>query len=502
MKHKYFLIKIFFLLLIAFFSCNNIGSAETFGPSEWTQFRLNPENNAVFQGEFNRTLESMTIETNDEIRSTPVVVGDNVYIGNHNSGDIYSYNLIDKKMNWTSKAPNWIHSEIIYANDQLFVGYGNRFFNAESDTRGTGESGLLSLDPKTGKILWNFKTEGEVMPTPAFYKDTVYITTGDKHLYGVDPQNGTEKWRLKLGHVTSMSSPNIKDGILYVGTGYREPYTFFAVDLDNREVLWSTEFPGVYAGLDDVPPSIYNDQLVFTTAIEESKERLSIRQVYENEGVTEAYKQMVKIAFGDFINKPSKKIPNHMLYAMDIRTGEIKWETSLGKGLMVANNKSGAPVVYKDKVFVGSPITKKFYAFGALSGEQIWSYDSHVNKAPPVADKDQVFFTDTKGMVYAFQTDSGKLLGKKQLGGKLAPSGPVLMNDHLVVGSQDSNVYILPTEEIINAEDEVRQSSEKTTKSFISYVLTIYLLPILILIAVILLIFFVFKKVNSLKRSS
>lgn len=413
--------KIILAFIIVFLSSQSLmAKADTFGPEDWTQFRMNPENNPVFHGEFKGEINRV-IDTEDEVRSTPVIVGDSIYIGNDKSGGIYSYNIKKDKFNWSATAPNWIHSEIIHVNGQLFVGYGNRFFQ-EDGTRGTGQSGLLSLNAKSGEVLWDFKTKGEVMPTPAFYKGTVYITTGDKHLYAIDPKNGEEKWRLELGNVISMSSPNIKNGVLYVGGGEPRPYTFFAVDLESKKILWETEFEDVYAGLDDVPPVIYKNKYVFTTGIEDGSE-------------------------GD-----ETPTPNHMIYALDMKTGEIVWKRNLGTGEMVANNKSGAPMVYGDQVFVGSPITKTFYSFSAKTGKELWNYPANVNKAPPVADKKVVYFTDVKGLVYAFNTKTGKLLGKKELGGKLAPAGPVLMNDHLIVGSQDSNVYILPTKEILESD--------------------------------------------------
>lgn len=427
-----------------------LAKTDVFGPDEWTQYRMNSENNPVFQNGMKKNLKQV-IKTDDEVRSTPVIVGNNVYVGNDKTGGIYSYNINSKKMDWKAKAPNWIHSEIIYSNGQLFVGYGNRFFQ-EDGTRGTEASGLLSLDPETGEILWDFKTKGEVMPTPAFYKDSVFITTGDKHLYAINPETGQENWRLELGHVISMSSPNIKNGILYVGGGAPRPYTFFAVDLESRKILWETEFEDVYAGLDDVPPVIYNDQYVITTGIE------------ENDGLHDNWAAE----------------PNHMMYAMDIKTGEVVWEESLGKGEWVKNNKSGAPIIYKDQLFVGSPITKKFYSYDPKTGKQLWNYSTNVNKAPPVADKDIVYFTDTKGFVYAFSTESGELLGQKELGGKLAPAGPVLMNDHLIIGSQDSNVYIIPISEIIDKKENFPKGL-KVEKSGFSYKL-----PLLVLIVTLL----------------
>ena len=66
-----------------------------------------------------------------------------------------------------------------------------------------------------------------------------------------------------------------------------------------------------------------------------------------------------------------------------------------------------------------------------------------------MATEDIVYFSDTEGKISAFDVTSGELKGDVQLEGVLAPSGPVIMNDHLIIGSQDHNVYILPTSKIL-----------------------------------------------------
>lgn len=467
---------IFFIFLL-FFICiilPDLVSAET--NDDWTQYRFNTKNNPVIKNDSLEQVESV-ISTDDEIRSTPVVVGNRVFVGNHNSGNLYAFDLETGKLLWQNEAPNWVHSEMIYVNNQLFVGYGNRF-PRENEIRGTGASGLLSLDPDTGEILWDFKTNGEVMPTPAFYKDTVYITTGDEHLYGINPKNGKERWSHNLGSTISMSSPNIKNGVLYVGGS--SAYAFKAVDLDEKEMKWETPIEGVESGLDDVPPVVSDDDIVYTTGVKKTEEPLTLKQSYESDGVFDTYKQMVKLSVGKLIGKDPNTNYEQVLYAMDTQDGDIVWGKSIGRGAMVSNNKSGAPMLYDGKVFVGSPITEAFYAFDASTGEQLWEYESDINKAPPVADDDIVYFTDTKGLVYGFDTESGKLQGKKKLGGTLAPAGPLLVNDNLIVGNQDTNVYSVPTEEILQANDSVDDDS-----SLLSYVFFVYVLPALVLLGVI-----------------
>lgn len=394
-----------------------------FGPDEWNQYRLNSDKNAVFDNG-SEPLEFQTLETADEIRSTPVVVGNRLFVGNHNTGDLFAFDLTTGEELWHNQAPNWVHSEMIFQDGKVFVGFGNRYFQ-DNGIRGTGESGILALDADEGEILWKYNTEGEVMPTPAFYEGAVYITTGDKSLYKLDPDTGELLHKEELGSTVSMSAPNITDDTLYVGGSGPLPYTFSAYDLTNDEIEWQTEYPDVFAGLDDVPPAV-SDNIVVTTALT-----------------------------GDSDN------PEHWLYAMDAETGEMIWEESLGVGDFVKNNKSGAPIIYEGNIYVGSPITKTFYAYDLTSGEKLWQFENEVMKAPPVAQDGIVYFSNTKGMVYALDAETGELLGEKELNGTLAPSGPIIMNDTLIVGSQDSNVYVVPLTDIVD-EEKMEQTNAKS----------------------------------------
>lgn len=145
-------------------------------------------------------------------------------------------------------------------------------------------------------------------------------------------------------------------------------------------MAWQTAFPEVHAGLDDAPPAV-SDGIVVTTALE-----------------------------GD------KEYPELMMYAMDTDSGDIIWKESLGEGDLVDNNKSGVPMIYKDAVYVGSPITKTFYAYDLMTGEEQWSFENEVMKALPVAQDDIVYFTNTKGMVYAMNTKTSNVVGQIELG--------------------------------------------------------------------------------------
>src|SRR5699024_10888564 len=210
-----------------------------------------------------------------------------------------------------------------------------------------------------------------------------------------------------------------------VGGSSPNPYTFSAYDLTNDTFKWQNEFPDVYSGLDDVPPAV-SDNIVVTTALEKAEDG-------EN--------------------------PEHFMYAMDTDSGELIWKESLGIGEMVANNKSGAPMIYEGNIYVGSPITKTSYDYDLKSGEKLWEFENEVMKAPPVPQDGTVYFSNTKGFVYALDAETGELVAEKELNGTLAPAGPVIVNDTLFVGSQDSNVYAVPLTDFEEVEQEIEEDS-------------------------------------------
>ncbi|WP_051353205.1 PQQ-binding-like beta-propeller repeat protein [Thalassobacillus devorans] len=446
------------------------GAWAAFGPDEWLEYRLNDSNNPVFNQEGVKPLEATTFETEDEIRSTPVVAGDRMFVGNHNTGGMFAFDIKTGEQLWQNQAPNWIHSEMIYHDGTVYVGYGNRFFQGNG-LRGTGKSGVMAVDAETGETKWQTSTDGEVMPAPVYHDGYVYAAAGDRQIYKMEVESGEVVDEIGLGHVVSMSSPNLYEGKLFVGGGHPQPYTFSSIDLADGEVVWQTEMPKAFAGLDDVPPAI-SDDIVVTTALEGPKQ-LTLKEVYEQYGLLEAYKEMGRSFGGERMEHPE-----HVIYAMDTETGEVLWKKSLGYGEMVKNNKSGAPMIYNGTVYVGSPITKKFYAYDLKTGERLWDFQNTTMKAPPVAEGGVVYFSNAKGYVHALDAETGEEIGRKKLGGTLAPSGPIIMNDTLIVGSQDSKVYALPTEDIRNGSDAFTADPEPPEKSQFSFLTVVYGIPL------------------------
>lgn len=391
-------------------------SAET---EDWTQYRSAATNNAnVSTG-----LDSMytgAVSTANEVRATPVIADGRMFVGNHDSGELQAFDLATGKQLWESQAPNWVHSEMIYRDGQVFVGFGNRYAKDDS-IRGTGQSGVLSLDAETGKKRWQYDTEGEVMPTPALVDGSLYAVTGDSHLYELDPATGEERHVEPLENRVSMSSPAVRGDMLYFGGGKPRPYQFYAYDTDSDTIAWRTGFEDVTAGLDDVPPAV-DDGTVVTTANR-------------------------KIATDSDGNKRAE----HMIMAMDADSGKIEWQHDLGIGPKPTNNRSGAPMIHDGTVFVGSPTTDKAYAYDLDSGDKLWETATGAIKGAPAAEGDRVYFSTTDGDVYSLDSETGEKQGELRLSGALAPAGPVIVDDQLLNASQSAHVYITQLDDIEHA---------------------------------------------------
>lgn len=386
------------------------------GPSgAWTQYRTSATKNAHAQTPFDEIFTG-AITTDDQVRATPVVADGKIFVGNHDSGVLQAFDLNTGEQLWQAQAPNWVHSEMLYSNGRVFVGFGNRFDKPGADgVRGSGDSGVMSLDAGTGKVLWTHETEGEVMPTPALVNGALYAVTGDRNLYELDPVDGTLIEKTWLGHIVSMSSPAVHNGVLYFGGGAPDPYTFFAYDTAAGDFAWQRPLDRFNMGLDDVPPAVA-DGIVVTTG-----------------------NRIVPPLLGSVGDVREK----HSIIAMDADTGEVLWQDVLGVGPRPVNNRSGAPMIHDGKVFVGSPTTDSAYGYDLHTGERLWQKPAGAIKAAPVAEGGTVYFATKAGEVLALDENTGEMTGKLELDGTLAPAGPVIVDDeYLVVPSQSHHVNI------------------------------------------------------------
>ena len=56
---------------------------------------------------------------------------------------------------------------------------------------------VTALDTQTGDVRWRFFTDGPVRFAPVAWKGGVYFTSDDGHLYCVDAEEGSLRWKFR-----------------------------------------------------------------------------------------------------------------------------------------------------------------------------------------------------------------------------------------------------------------------------------------------------------------
>jgi outer membrane protein assembly factor BamB len=105
---------------------------------------------------------------------------------------------------------------------------------------------VAAYDPKSGKELWVYPClSGEVGPSPAFYKGTVFAANEYARLVAFIPGNPTRVVWENNEYLPEVSSPVATDGLLFVCTSYG---VIACYNTDTGEILWEYESnEGFYA---------------------------------------------------------------------------------------------------------------------------------------------------------------------------------------------------------------------------------------------------------------
>ena len=145
---------------------------------------------------------------------------------------------------------------------------------------------VYALNAQSGKIIWEFFTEGPVRLAPTIFKNRVYVGSDDGFVYCLDCKNGKLIWKLRgggsnqkvLGSGKMISLWPIRTGVLvdkgiaYFGAGVfpGERIYMYAVDADDGSVIWRYDTIGDQgAGQFDFSPQGYilaSEKYLFATS--------------------------------------------------------------------------------------------------------------------------------------------------------------------------------------------------------------------------------------------
>ena len=174
-----------------------------------------------------------------QIASSPLVVGDRVYVGATlgtlgPQGVVYCLDRATGKVVWdtrkTLKRMKQISiSSPVLADGKLYIGEG---YHQDVNCK------VYCLNAETGKEVWNFPTGSHTESSPFVTGGKVYIGAGDDGLYCLDAADGTEVWHYNGLHIDA--NPVVHDKRLYVGAGAGDVYKETAIVCLDTETGKST----------------------------------------------------------------------------------------------------------------------------------------------------------------------------------------------------------------------------------------------------------------------
>jgi outer membrane protein assembly factor BamB len=97
---------------------------------------------------------------------------------------------------------------------------------------------LVSLDPKTGKVNWAFKTNDSIFSAPHVERDVAYVGSADHHVYAVNLADGTRKWSFKTDGAV-LAGANVARGVVCIGSA---DTTIYGLDAETGALRW--KLPG------------------------------------------------------------------------------------------------------------------------------------------------------------------------------------------------------------------------------------------------------------------
>ena len=139
-----------------------------------------------------------------------------VVIGS-NDGSAYLFNAKDGTLIWKFETGTYSEEELVKGFSQYDI-KESFAYDKKHDyiIFGNIEGMLYVLERKTGKEVFSFKAEFGFYSTPLIYKNKVYASSIDKHVYCIDLDTFELKWKWSAG-ARIFASPVEIEGSIYIG---------------------------------------------------------------------------------------------------------------------------------------------------------------------------------------------------------------------------------------------------------------------------------------------
>jgi len=315
-------------------------------------------------------------------RTSPVVVGDFVYIGRAD-GKVSAIHRVHGNVLWEVKLPG--HGEIdgafAYGRSKIFVG----------DNKGN----LYALYARDGSVAWHFKGNTEWLSPPVVARDRVFITTSADEIYALGESDGKEKWHYSQRGDEKMTvrgtgAPAVFGNEVYVG--FSDGY-LVALAAASGRTLWKQKLRSRdrFYDIDMMP---YVDEKSVIAATFDG----SLFSLNRTSGETQWVLRVG--SYGGFLVEDNRVYfsgLNGSFMAVDREAGTPIWKTAFESGVGMTPVRVGEYLAVSTS---GDPL----YLLNPADGKVVWSGSFGAGAMAPVVSHPDGFFYSMSnfGNVFSF----------------------------------------------------------------------------------------------------
>ncbi len=311
-----------------------------------------------------------TFACEDEIRSTPVVVDNVVYVTAYDH-NLYALDADTGKFLWKYATEGGIAGSPCVVEDKTIIG--------------SDDGTIYCINAQTGRILWTCPTQGRVRSTPRCQFSHVFFGSDDRFLYAVNLQSGRISWRVEMDSAVR-SSVAVGEDVLYFGD---ESGSVHCVDI-RGSLKWRHN---TKRGVTSSPAYHKETQLVVVGSQDNTVYALDAQSGWVVWRCRTGKPVISSPCIADGVVYIGSADSN--LYALDLKTGRVIWKYA------TEGQVNSSPAVGPEALYIGS-VDGSIYSLDAKTGQLRWRARTNgpVISSPMVVD-DVVYIGSNDRLLYA-----------------------------------------------------------------------------------------------------
>jgi outer membrane protein assembly factor BamB len=352
-----------------------------------------------------------------------------------NDGSLYAIDAATGKLRWQYFGSDDLMSQPVYADGVAIVSSGNEWcyvcFYPNYVVGGSGLNEISAVDLRNGREVWNQRIGGSGMPTPAIVGSDVVHGDGSGAVLAFNVRTGAPDWAVRVPSEFAMSSAvGDQDGQVYLSGVFQAGV--FALNASNGDLRWQHLFSKDYQGPGDGPMASTGTELF-----------------------TQYLQPLAPYGKWGWMVQVGSRVLHHVV-ALDKRTGRVLWNVAVARGKAPPHNQASIPLVYRGRLYEGSPVAPVVSCLDAKTGRILWQL--HAGGAVSggmVAHDGIVYFGDRAGYLWAVSAADGSVVGRLYEHVHFRVGSPIILNDSLIDGTNEGAVIALPLSAIREAHDKL-----------------------------------------------